>query len=97
MEQFQLNQCSFLLNLISQDVSWSKSPPTIEIIEAVESKIDALKPMYVPAPPKIFPEISVGVSISSKATVPTIKCFFQNNVFKYCFHNLYQTNKGFLC
>jgi hypothetical protein len=36
-----------------------------------------LKPMYVAAPPNILPEFSLGVSISSKATVPTINVFFK--------------------
>ena len=43
-----------------------------------------LKPMYVAAPPNIFPELSLGVSISSNATVPTINVFFRRvylNVF----------------
>ena len=43
----------------------SKSPPTIEIIDGLMSNIEALKPIYVPAPPRIFPDDSVGVSISS--------------------------------
>ena len=39
------------------------------------SKLEA-KPIYVPAPPIIFPELPAGVSISSNATVPVIKTFF---------------------
>ena len=44
---------------------FSKSPPTIEIIDDCVSNNEALKPIYVPAPPRIFPDDSVGVSISS--------------------------------
>ena len=64
---------------------WSKSPPTTEIIEALESNIAELKPMYVAAPPNIVPELSFGVSISSKATVPTINVFFKI-IYLNCFH-----------
>ena len=38
------------------------------------SKLEA-KPIYVPAPPIIFPELPEGVSMSSKATVPVISTF----------------------
>ena len=55
----------------------SKSPPTTEMIEAWDSNMAELKPIYVAAPPNILPEFSLGVSISSKATVPTINVFLK--------------------
>jgi hypothetical protein len=39
-------------------------------------KKEADKPMYVPAPPKILSVLPNGVSIASKATVPTINNLF---------------------
>ena len=58
-----------LRNIISFS---GKSSPIIDTIaKLLVNKLDAI-PIYVPAPPIIFPELPCGVSISSKATVPVI-------------------------
>ena len=44
--------------------------------ELLKLKKEAESPIYVPAPPKILSVLPKGVSIASKATVPTINNLF---------------------
>jgi hypothetical protein len=66
---------------ISQDVMGkfdsgvSISPTTETIAASTLKKLDA-EPILVAAPPKILSVLPKGVSIASKATVPTIKSLF---------------------
>src|ERR1700761_4713450 len=66
------------LRLNSFIVSSGKSSPTTDTIPDFFVKYDALKPIYVAAPPTVLSILPNGVLILSKATVPTInKLIFQ--------------------
>ena len=52
--------------------SCGKSSPTTDTIAESTLKNEADNPIYVAAPPKILSVFPKGVSIASKATVPTI-------------------------
>ncbi len=56
--------------------SSGKSPPTTETIAPSTLKFEADKPIKVAAPPNILSVLPKGVSIASKATVPTITNLF---------------------
>ena len=53
--------------------SFGKSSPTTETIADFKLKCEAESPIKVPAPPYILSVFPKGVSMASKATVPTAK------------------------
>ena len=56
--------------------SCGKSSPTTETIADFTLKKEAYKPINVAAPPKILSVFPKGVSMASKATVPTMSNLF---------------------
>src|SRR5690606_15010220 len=78
--------------------SCGKSFPTTETIAEFTLKCAADSPIYVAAPPKILSVLPKGVSIASKATVPTInnlliKLFINEDAMIIRKHNLYKIKK----
>ena len=69
-------EISILLFFKIDKYSSGKSPPITETIALLILKTEDAIPIYMPEPPKILSTLPNGVSIESKATVPTISNLF---------------------
>ena len=69
-------EISMFLAVNKSKYSCGKSSPTTETIPDFTLKCEAESPINVAAPPRILSVFPKGVSIASKATVPTIKSLF---------------------
>ena len=76
MKTISSPEISIFLDVNKSKYSCGKSSPTTDTIADCKLKCEAESPINVPAPPKILSVFPKGVSIASKATVPTIKSLF---------------------